>query len=204
MNGPTVPLPTVEESGGFNARSVGLEKRLNAVQANRIKSLFLMKLRLWPTGIVTLIVALSLAGCGREQQAVAASTNAPTGDVDRLKEQSKNAITTTKDYLGQQKDRWQKRYEDKLSQFDKQLADLKAKSYATGDKAKSEWGRALAQLEQKKKSAAQKFEQFKNASADKWQKLKTKTETAFADFEKSFKDAVSRFTNDDKSAKPSH
>ena len=144
---------------------------------------------------------LSMAGCGKEQKTVAASTNAPTGSVDKLKEQARNAVATTKDYLAQQKSRWQKSYSDKLSAFDKQLADLKAKSSQAGDKARSEWSKALSQLEQKKGLAAQKLEQFKNASADRWQELRTNTETAFADLEKSFKDTLSRFTNDDKPAK---
>ena len=145
---------------------------------------------------------LSMAGCGKEPKAVAASTNAPTGNVDKLKEQARNAVITTKDYLAQQKGRWQKSYSDKLSEFDKQLADLKAKSAQAGDRARSEWSRALSQLEQKKESAARTLEQFKNAGADRWQELKTNAETAFADLEKSFKDTLSRFTNDDKSAKP--
>ena len=153
------------------------------------------------TGLLALSVMLSLAGCGKEQKPVAATTNAPAGNVDKLKEQARNAVTTTKDYLAQQKDRWQKSYSDKFSEFDKQLADLKAKSSAAGEKARSEWIKALSQLEQKKESAAQKLEQLKNASAGRWQELKTNAETAFADLEKSFKDTLSRFTNDDKSAK---
>ena len=144
---------------------------------------------------------LSMAGCGKEPMAVVASTNAPTGNVDKLKEQARNAVNTTKDYLAQQKGRWQKSYSDKLSEFDKQLADLKAKSSAAGDRARSEWSKTLSQLEQKRESAAQKLEQFKNAGADTWQELKTNAETAFADLEKSVKETFSRFTNDNKSAK---
>jgi hypothetical protein len=159
-----------------------------------------MKNRPWQTGILALSVMLSLAGCGKAQKSVATSTNAPSGNVDRLKVQTRNVVTTTKDYLAQQKDWWQKHYSDKLSEFDKQLADLKAKS---SDKARSEWNKALSQLEQKKATAAQKLEQFKNAGADRWQELKTNAETGFADLEKSFKDTYSRFTNDDKPAKPS-
>ena len=155
------------------------------------------------TGLLALSVMLSLAGCGKEQKAVAASTNAPAGNVDKLKEQARNAVTTTKGYLAQQKDRWQKRYSDKLSEADKRLADLKAKTSQAGQKARSELDKALSQLEQKKESAAQKLEQLKNAGADRWQELRTNAETAFADLEKSFKDTFSRLTNDDKSAKPS-
>ena len=160
-----------------------------------------MKHQPWQTGILALSVLLSLAGCGKEEKPVAASTNAPMGNVDKFKEQARNAVTTTKDYLAQQRGRWQKSYSDKLYEFDKELADLKARSSQAGDKARSEWNKALSQLEQKKESAAQKLEQFKNASADRWQELKTNAETAFADLEKSFKDTFSRFTNDDKSAK---
>ncbi len=161
-----------------------------------------MKHQPWQTAILALSLILSGAGCGKEQKSVAASTNAPTGNVDKLKEQARNAVTTTRDYLAQQKGRWQKSYSDKLSELDNQLADLKAKSSAAGEKARSEWSKALSQLEQKKESAAQKLEQLKNASAGRWQELKTNAETAFADLEKSFKDTLSRFTNDDKSAKP--
>ena len=99
-----------------------------------------MKHQPWQTAILALSLILSMAGCGKEQKSVAASTNAPTGNVDKLKEQARNAVTTTRDYLAQQKGRWQE--------------------------------------------------------------LKTNAETAFADLEKSFKDTLSRFTNDDKSAKP--
>jgi len=162
-----------------------------------------MNLQLCQTGVLTLsVIILSLVGCGKEQGAIAAATNVPADNLDKLKEQTRNAVSTTKDYLAQQKDRWQKRYSDQLSEFDKRLADLKAKSTQAGGKAKAEWSKALSQLEQKKESAAQKLEQFKNAGADRWQALKTNAETAFADLEKSFKDSVSRFTNDDKSAKP--
>ena len=179
------------------------EKILNGAEPGRINTCgtSAMKHQSWQTGILVLSVMLSLAGCGKEPKSVATSTNAPTGNVDKLKEQARNAVTTTRDYLAQRKSRWQKSYSDKLSVFDKQLADLKAKSSRAGDKARSEWNKTLSQLEQKKELAAQKLEQFKNASADRWQELKTNAETAFADLEKSFKDTFSRFTNDDKSAK---
>jgi len=160
-----------------------------------------MKHQPWQPGILALSVMVSMTGCGKEQRTVAASTNAPAGKVDKLKEQARNVITTTRDYLALQKGRWQKSYSDKLSEFDKQLADLKAKSSQAGDKARSEWSKALSQLEQKRGLAAQKLEQFKNASADRWQELRKNTETAFADLEKSFKDTFSRFTNVDEPAK---
>ena len=145
---------------------------------------------------------LAMAGCGKEPKRVSASTNAATGSVDKLQEQARNAVPTSKEFITQQKHRWQKSYSDKLSKFDKQLADLKAKSSAASDKAKSDWNKALAQLEQKKDSAAQKLEQLKTASADKWQELRTNTETAFAELEKSFKDTLSSLTHHDKPSKP--
>ena len=163
-----------------------------------------MRRQPWQSCILALSVTLSVAGCGKEQKPVAALTNVTAGSVDKLKEQARNAVTTTKDYLAQQKDRWQKRYSDKLSEFDHKLADLKAKSSQASDKARSEWNKALSQLEQKKESAAQKLEQLKNAGTNRWQELRTNAETAFADLEKSFNDTFSRLRNDDKSAKPSH
>ena len=161
-----------------------------------------MKHPLWQTPILALGVLLAIAGCGKEPKRVAASTNAPTGSVDKLKEQAKNAVTKSKEFITQQKHQWQKSYSDKLSNFDKQLADLKAKSSAAGDKARSDWNKALTQLEQKKDSAAQKLEQLRTAGTDKWQELRTNTETAFAELEKSFKDTLSGLTHDDKPSKP--
>jgi len=175
-------------------------KTLNGAEPDciKIRGTKAMKHQPWQTGVLALSVMLSLAGCENERRPVAAATNAPSGSVDKLKEQARNAVTTSKDYLAQQHDRWQKSYSDKLSEFDKRLADLKAKS---SDKARAEWNKALSQLEQKKESAAQKLEQLKNAGTDRWQEFRTNAETAFADLEKSFNDTFSRFRNDDKSAK---
>jgi len=159
-----------------------------------------MKQQPWQTGILALGVLLCLAGCGNQQKAAVASTNSLSGNVDKVKEQARNAVTATKDFLAQQKGHWQKSYSDKLSEFDKQLAELKSKSVQAGDKARSEWSHVLFQLEQKQASAAQKLEQIKNAGTDRWQQLRTNAETSFADLEKSFKDSFSRFTNADKPA----
>ena len=154
----------------------------------------------WQTGILALSVLLCMAGCGDQQKASVATTNSPSGSVDKVKEQARNVVTATKDCLAQQKGHWQKSYSDKLSTFDKLLADMKSKSVQAGDKASTEWSHALVQLEQKKESAAQKLEQIKNSGTDRWQQLRTNAETTFADLEKSFKDTFSRFKNEDKSA----
>ena len=159
-----------------------------------------MKQQSWQTSILVLGALLCSAGCGNQQKAAVASTNSPSGSVDKVKEQARNVVTATKDFLAQQKGHWQKSYSDKLSEFDKQLTDLKSKSVQAGDKARSEWSHALFQLEQKKQSAAQKLEQIKNTGTDKWQQLKTDAETSFADWEKAFNNTFSRLTNDDKSA----
>src|SRR5437870_153420 len=62
-----------------------LEKLLNGTDASSIEicGTTAMNHQPWQTGILALSLILSLAGCGKEQKTVAASTNAPAGTVDK-------------------------------------------------------------------------------------------------------------------------
>jgi hypothetical protein len=186
------------------SRFLPSKKGLNEPQPGSIKlcGSTTMNHRPSQTGILALSILLSLAGCGNERKTVATSTNAPAGTVDRLEKHARNVVTTTRDYFAQKRDRWEKSYSDRLSEFDKQLADMKRKTSQAGDRASSEWSKVLSQLELKKESAAHKLEQLKNAGAERWQEFKTNADTAFADLEKSARDTFSRFTDHERPARP--
>src|SRR2546430_16826202 len=87
-----------------------------------------------------------------------------------------------------------------MTQFDKQLSDLKAKSERAGDQAKSEWTNMLANLRRKKQVATESLKQLKRSSADKWQEVKAGAEVGLADLEEALKDAFAGPQSEAKSA----
>jgi type I site-specific restriction endonuclease len=139
------------------------------------------------------VVALA-AACGKRAEISSAqSTNAPSvSDVEKLKQNAKGVVTTTTAYLIEQKDQLQKSLSGKMTEFDKQMSELKAKSAKAGEQAKSEWTSILADLQKKKQAAADKLEQLKHSNTDRWQDFKAGVDAAFADLENSLKEAFAR------------
>ena len=148
--------------------------------------------------------ALTLtAGCekGREpspRDSAAASTDR----VDKSKVDARDTATTTSAYLVQQKENLQKVLGDRMADVEKQISNLKGKTGQASEAARSEWTRTLAELQQKKRVAAEKLDQLKESGMDKWQGLKVAAEAAFADLEKGLKDAFGRSKQDEPPAKP--
>ena len=144
---------------------------------------------------------LAAAECGQAQEVSRPTpTNASVSEVEKWTHQAKDAVTTTTAYLIRQKEQLQKSLAHKMTQFDKQLSDLKTKSERAGDQAKSEWTNMLANLRRKKQVAAESLKQLKRSSADKWQEVKAGAEVAFADLEKALKDAFAGPKSEAKSA----
>ena len=159
-----------------------------------------------PRKIRTLVlfsVVAMAAACGKKAEISSPeSTNASSASgVERLKQDAKGVVTTTTAYLIEQKDQLQKNLSGKMTEFDKQLSDLKAKSARAGEKAKSEWTGTLADLQKKKEAAADKLEQLKHSSTDRWQDFKAGVDAAFADLENSLKDAFAHSKDNDQSEK---
>lgn len=76
-----------------------------------------------------------------------------------------------------------------LKEIDTKMADLKARARTAGDQAKAEWEARRPQLEAQRETAAKKLDELKAASKDTWDETRTKTEAAFAEVEKGFKEA---------------
>jgi hypothetical protein len=150
------------------------------------------------TAPLLLALALTVA-CGHKQEASQADSPPTPGRMEKLRQDAREALTTTTAYLIQRKEQLQTSLAVKLTDFDKQLTALKTKTGLAGEQAKSEWTRNLARLRQKKKVAAEKLEQLKHASVDKWQEIKAGAEAAFADLDKALKDTLARSRADDTS-----
>ncbi|PYK97645.1 MAG: hypothetical protein DME19_15590 [Verrucomicrobia bacterium] len=157
------------------------------------------------TAILSWALTLALGGCEKKHETRAGPTNTPAGGVEHLRQRAEDAVTSTVAHFVQQKEQLQKSLADKMTAFEQQLSDLKAKSEQAGAGARSQWANTLNQLERHKQAAAEKLEQLKqmkNSSAEKWQEFKAGAEAAVADLEKAFKDAFTRARAEDKSDKP--
>ena len=153
---------------------------------------------------ILLLTSVTVAvACDQNRQTSPSQPRSPgsSSGVEKLKQDAKDAVTSSKAFLIQQKEQFEKKLGDKMTDFEKRLSELKSKSVRAGDRAKSEWNNTLTQLQEKKQVAADKFKQLKDSTADKWQALKSGAEAAFADVEKAFKDAVGGSAEDDKSAR---
>lgn len=148
------------------------------------------------------ILALAAACDQRRDSSAAGSSGAPTGQVARLTGDARDAVATTTAYLIQQKEQVQKNLGQKMTNFDRQFADLKSKGAKTGDQVRAGWDKLLSDLQRRKDTAAGKLEQFKNSGMDKWQDLKAGAEAAFDDLEKGLKDAFARTDEKKGDSKP--
>lgn len=83
----------------------------------------------------------------------------------------------------------QQKLSAQLNGLDAKMADLKARAQRAGDQAKAEWEARRPQLEAQRDSAAKKLEEMKQSSKETWAETKTKTEAAFGELEKGFKEA---------------
>lgn len=80
----------------------------------------------------------------------------------------------------------------RLRELDTTMADLKARAQNAGEKAKAEWESRRPQLEAQRNAAAKKLDELGQSSKEAWTETRTKTEAAFAELEKGFKEAWAR------------
>ncbi len=83
----------------------------------------------------------------------------------------------------------QQKLSTQLSEVDSKMADLKARAQRAGDQAKTEWEARRPQLEAQREAAAKKLEELKQSSKETWADTSRKTEAAFDELEKGFKEA---------------
>src|SRR5262245_49260767 len=83
----------------------------------------------------------------------------------------------------------QEKLSAKLKELDATMADLKARAQRAGDKAKAEWETHRPALEAQRDTAAKKLEELKQSGKEGWEQTRNKTEAAFAELEKGFKEA---------------
>lgn len=83
----------------------------------------------------------------------------------------------------------QEKLSAQLKILDAKMADLKAQAQNAGEKAKAEWEQRRPQLETQRETAVKKLDELRQASKETWDETRTKTEAAFSELEKGFKEA---------------
>src|ERR1041384_1741941 len=136
------------------------------------------------SGLLAFVLVGSRTGCRENEEGVAkANTEAATFQSD---------ARTTGPAIKEQKDQAQQKFSDQMKTLDAKMAELKAKAQSAGDKAKAEWETQRPRLEAQRDAAAKKLEELRTSTKETWLETKAKTEAAFAELEKGFKEAWSK------------
>lgn len=132
--------------------------------------------------ILSSVTAVALAGCYPQSERAAKAGNAPKPEAEAPTQDGKGADRATA----------QQKLSKELDDLDAKIADLKERARQAGDRAKAEWEACLPRLETQRETAARKLKELKRASKDTWEQTRAKTEAAFAEVEKGFKEAWSK------------
>ncbi|MDB6110329.1 MAG: hypothetical protein JWR69_2079 [Pedosphaera sp.] len=133
-----------------------------------------------------------LLGCDQKDQTVPSAGEKPVTGKE-VKEQYKDALNTTKDYVGQSKDEFLAAANTKLKDLDGKIDELAKKSEGYKEDAKVQADKALAALREQRSAAGKKYDEMKDASKDVWDKAKAGFASAWEELEKSYEDVKSKF-----------
>ena len=117
-------------------------------------------------------------------------TKASAEDVKR---ETGEALETTKTYLSQQKEKYQKDAESTLSDLNDKIKGLQSKAEQAGTDTKAKYNEILEGLRKKQEEAQNKLNDLKSKSADAWEDVKSGMDAALENLKNSYSDAVSHF-----------
>jgi peptidoglycan hydrolase CwlO-like protein len=146
-----------------------------------------------------LVLALSLAGCDRSDQAGSGASPASPPERETtardVKREVHETIDTTKQYVADNKDEFVAKVEKKLHDLDARIAELSGKAAPLKEDAKAEADRLMTSLNQKRSELNDQLDGLKQASKEKWAEAKTAFENAFAELEKAYENTKAKFSS---------
>src|SRR5258708_5014065 len=111
----------------------------------------------------------ALAGCSQSNEPTSKAADKPvTGQ--EVKQDYKNALNATKDYLGQGKDEFLGTIKSKMKDLDGKIDELAKKSGTYKDDAKVQADKALAGLREQREAVGKKYDELKASSQETWEK----------------------------------
>ena len=137
-----------------------------------------------------IVLGLSLIAGGAEGRAAADQPQPST--TDKVLQETKEAVESTKQYTLQQKESFQKTFQAELAEIQIKIAELQKKTNAASVEARSDLQKALLDLERKKDEARKQFDEVSQSTSSGWNKLKEKLNHTLDELKKSYKDTVSK------------
>jgi DNA repair exonuclease SbcCD ATPase subunit len=141
---------------------------------------------------VFLLSALLLIGCGEREEKSRSGASVEAGDV---KTEMREAAEAAAAYTQQQKEKYQKRIQEMLDDYDQKLDALSSRAEAAKEQAGEELQRRIAELRKKREEAARRLREVESATGKAWQDMKSGLDAAMEDLKKSFDQALARFTS---------
>jgi hypothetical protein len=133
--------------------------------------------------MVGMVCATAFVGCEPGSDKVPRAGESVAGSESRTPTATDNERSATQQKLSEQ-----------LNQLDARMAELKTRAQRAGDQAKAEWEARRPQLEAQRDAAAKRLEELKQSSKETWAETSRKTDAAFQELEKGFKEAWSKLT----------
>jgi len=130
-----------------------------------------------------------MTSCSKETHEKA-ETHVSSGDVKRERGE---ALETTKTYLAQQKEKYQKDAESTLNDLNDKIKGLQSKAEQAGTDTKAKYNEIIKGLRKKQEEAQNKLNDLKSKSADAWEDIKSGMDAALENLKNSYNDAVSHF-----------
>ena len=110
-----------------------------------------------------------------------------------VKRETGEALETTKTYLAQQKEKYQKDAESTLNDLNDKIKGLQSKAEQAGTDTKAKYNEIIEGLRKKQEEAQNKLNDLKSKSADAWEDVKSGMDAALENLKNSYNDAVSHF-----------
>jgi hypothetical protein len=136
-----------------------------------------------------LLLGLLAIGCEKSQPALAPG-KVTSEDVRR---DAAQADKTAAAYADQTKEEYQQQLDARLKDLDAQIVTLREKGRDLKGQAKSDWERALPELQAKRDSAHAKLAEVRASSAEAWKDVKKGAQSAWNDLDGAFRDASRHF-----------
>lgn len=140
-----------------------------------------------------LSLALLLVGCSRSEKADNEKAPAAPVSAQNVQDQFKNAATTAKTYVVENKDEFIAAMNKKLQELDGKIEELAKKSEPYKDDAKVQADKALAALREQRQAVNAQFEKAKQAGGDAWEDIKSNCALAMAELEKAYENVKAKF-----------